>query len=199
MTKTCRRCATEKALDAFHKQKRGKYGHDSICKECSKLKTYEWRAANPGGHAKIARAYRKRNPEVVKQALAKWLDKHPTYERDRARRRQKSSELPKLKAARARWEKRHPAYRRVKGALRASLGAISVELLNRLLSEPCVYCGAPGGTIDHVVPVTRGGTNSPENLVSACRSCNSSKKDRLPLEWFFDRPAPRREGYSGWL
>jgi hypothetical protein len=40
----------------------------------------------------------------------------------------------------------------------------------------CVYCGATDDlTIDHVTPRIIGGTNDPENLVTACRPCNSSK------------------------
>lgn len=49
----------------------------------------------------------------------------------------------------------------------------------------CRYCGTTKGrmTIDHVRPVSRGGGNSPENLVVCCASCNSSKHNRLPEEW----------------
>jgi 5-methylcytosine-specific restriction endonuclease McrA len=41
----------------------------------------------------------------------------------------------------------------------------------------CVYCGTHGGrlTLDHVVPRSRGGQHTWENLVSACRSCNHRK------------------------
>jgi 5-methylcytosine-specific restriction endonuclease McrA len=41
----------------------------------------------------------------------------------------------------------------------------------------CQYCGASHGdlTLDHVVPRSRGGTNTWENLVTACRSCNHRK------------------------
>jgi 5-methylcytosine-specific restriction endonuclease McrA len=49
---------------------------------------------------------------------------------------------------------------------------------------PCVYCGQwVAGTIDHVVPRHRGGTNDRENLVSACYSCNSRKGHRTAVEW----------------
>lgn len=49
---------------------------------------------------------------------------------------------------------------------------------------PCAYCGAMGEmTVDHVVPLTRGGGNDPENLAHACASCNASKGDRTPDEW----------------
>lgn len=46
----------------------------------------------------------------------------------------------------------------------------------------CKYCGCDCGdfpTIDHVIPVALGGTNDMENLVVACRSCNSRKGAKL--------------------
>lgn len=47
----------------------------------------------------------------------------------------------------------------------------------------CVYCGAEAAHIDHVRAVSRGGTNDPTNLVSACLRCNLSKSDKLLGEW----------------
>jgi 5-methylcytosine-specific restriction endonuclease McrA len=48
----------------------------------------------------------------------------------------------------------------------------------------CTYCGSPATrgndlTIDHIVPLTRGGTNRRENKTVACRRCNSRKRDAL--------------------
>ena len=50
-------------------------------------------------------------------------------------------------------------------------------------SIPCVYCGKPADTFDHVIPKRRGGTDDPSNLVPACRSCNASKGSRTLSEW----------------
>jgi 5-methylcytosine-specific restriction endonuclease McrA len=46
----------------------------------------------------------------------------------------------------------------------------------------CQYCGAAAENIDHVVPRSRGGTHTWDNVVAACRPCNSRKEDRLPHE-----------------
>lgn len=50
----------------------------------------------------------------------------------------------------------------------------------------CQYCGttrpAQELTLDHVVPRSRGGKSSWENLVACCQACNHRKGDRLPLE-----------------
>ena len=46
----------------------------------------------------------------------------------------------------------------------------------------CRYCLSPATEVDHVVPVSRGGTDDVDNLVAACRPCNSAKNNRLPDE-----------------
>lgn len=46
----------------------------------------------------------------------------------------------------------------------------------------CAYCGGPGRTIDHVIPESRGGQNTWENLVAACAPCNGRKGNRTPAE-----------------
>ena len=43
----------------------------------------------------------------------------------------------------------------------------------------CQYCGARAESIDHVHPRSRGGGHTWENVVAACRRCNSLKRDRL--------------------
>lgn len=47
----------------------------------------------------------------------------------------------------------------------------------------CEYCGGPCETTDHVVPLSRGGANTLDNLVPACLWCNSSKGSKLLSEW----------------
>jgi 5-methylcytosine-specific restriction endonuclease McrA len=46
----------------------------------------------------------------------------------------------------------------------------------------CQYCGVPAENVDHVMPRSRGGAHEWENVVAACRRCNSRKKDRTPAE-----------------
>jgi 5-methylcytosine-specific restriction endonuclease McrA len=49
-------------------------------------------------------------------------------------------------------------------------------------SHRCAYCGLHAGTIDHVMPRSRGGRDSWENLVACCVRCNNAKGDRTPEE-----------------
>jgi len=70
---------------------------------------------------------------------------------------------------------------------------------NRLAQGRCHYCNGifpPDElTMDHIVPVSRGGKASRNNVVPCCKECNSRKKYLLPLEWqeYLDR-LHREEG-----
>lgn len=62
-------------------------------------------------------------------------------------------------------------------------GPVPAAVYERLAAGWCVYCYGPGGTVDHVWPLVRGGPEAEPNLVSACGHCNSSKRQRLLTEW----------------
>ena len=51
----------------------------------------------------------------------------------------------------------------------------------------CHYCGMPTTpkelTMDHVIPLSRGGKSTKGNVVPACKICNNMKKQLLPMEW----------------
>lgn len=49
---------------------------------------------------------------------------------------------------------------------------------------PCAYCGTwIANSVDHVIPLSRGGEDGADNVVSACQKCNHEKRDRTPDEW----------------
>ena len=57
----------------------------------------------------------------------------------------------------------------------------------------CQYCEAPAETLDHVVPRSRGGRHTWDNVVAACRRCTAGKRDRLLAETTMrlgSRPGP---------
>ena len=43
----------------------------------------------------------------------------------------------------------------------------------------CQYCGNYATTVDHVRPISKGGTDEPDNLLAACTRCNYSKGNRM--------------------
>ena len=57
----------------------------------------------------------------------------------------------------------------------------------RIADGVCHYCGRQVGaralTLDHVVPLIRGGRSVRGNMVPACKDCNSKKQSLLPWEW----------------
>jgi hypothetical protein len=62
----------------------------------------------------------------------------------------------------------------------------------------CVYCGTKKDlTIDHVIPRSRNGTSTWNNLVTACKRCNTKKGNRTPEEvGFILRDRPFRPSYT---
>ncbi|HET9917202.1 MAG TPA: HNH endonuclease, partial [Candidatus Binatia bacterium] len=56
----------------------------------------------------------------------------------------------------------------------------------KVSSGVCHHCGgkfAPADlTMDHLVPVVRGGKSTKGNVVASCKPCNSARKHRLPFE-----------------
>ena len=60
----------------------------------------------------------------------------------------------------------------------------------------CHYCHrevpAKELTMDHLVPLARGGRSTKANLVPSCKECNNLKKSLLPMEWqeYLERTNP---------
>jgi 5-methylcytosine-specific restriction endonuclease McrA len=64
----------------------------------------------------------------------------------------------------------------------------------------CQYCGRAAENVDHVLPRSRQGPHEWENVVAACRRCNSRKKDRTPAEAGMTlRRAPYAPRAAFWL
>lgn len=62
------------------------------------------------------------------------------------------------------------------------------ERLKMILPQACCYCGSREFlSADHLIATKRGGANTGDNLVWACRSCNSSKGARDVLEWLAEK------------
>lgn len=64
-------------------------------------------------------------------------------------------------------------------------GAIREYVREREMPNRCIYCGSTEQlAYDHLIPRSRGGPDTPDNVVMACRTCNSSKGDRGVYEWY---------------
>jgi hypothetical protein len=62
------------------------------------------------------------------------------------------------------------------------------ERLKMTLPQCCSYCGSRERlSLDHLIPRIKGGSDEADNIVWACRSCNSSKNGREMLRWMNER------------
>jgi len=93
-----------------------------------------------------------------------------------------------LRSARAEFPVPSVIRRRIYINVRRRREASSMKRLRIYMRDKfrCQYCGdkKPAGqlTLDHILPRSRGGDNSPVNVVTACVACNNRKADRTPAE-----------------
>ena len=205
-TKQCRKCKEVKSVGEFSKKRRAKDGLKSQCKGCVKAYYAKWRAENQEkekarqakyraenqGKEKARQAkYRAENQEKVKAANAKYRAEN--QEKVKAANARWRAENPeKEKACTAKWKSKNPdkvkAYEHRRRALEANApGNFTADQWKARLDyhgNKCVYCGCGGKmTLEHQIPLARGGSNHPANLAPACDSCNKSKGDKTPAEF----------------
>ncbi len=62
-----------------------------------------------------------------------------------------------------------------------------------LRGDPCSYCDASAGTVDHILPVSQGGPfDAWDNLTAACRACNGRTQHRSLLRFLWDANDPNK-------
>jgi hypothetical protein len=64
-------------------------------------------------------------------------------------------------------------------------GSIREYIKEQEVAGRCIYCGSTAGlSVDHLIPRARGGLESGDNAVTACKACNSSRGDKGIYEWY---------------
>lgn len=164
-------------------------------------------------HLEERRAYeaqwQRDNPDKVKERNRRWIERHPERARESIKRRaiayrQSVHGRARRQMMRDLHRDEERAYNRMRyltvpGERERQLvkaherrmveGSFTPSDIRTLYDEQegrCAYCGITlhgQYHIDHLIPVSRGGTNNPENLRLACPSCNLSKAARLIEEW----------------
>jgi 5-methylcytosine-specific restriction endonuclease McrA len=120
-------------------------------------------AANKERRLERARAWHKENLERASERNRKWRELHPEDARLIARRR------------RARQKEADGTHT-----------PTDVAAQYEMQKGRCYYCGCELNgkyQTDHVIPLSRGGSDGTDNIVVACAPCNQSKGDKLPTEW----------------
>jgi len=150
--------------------------------------TKVWREANAEKIVAQTKAYSKANPEKCAANKKAWREANPrkiaAYSTA-----YREANAEKIAANRKAWKTSNPEKLALsdnkRRARKLNNGVFSVtgKELKRLYANPCAYCGAPSKHIDHIIPISRGGTHSIGNLVGACAPCNQSKGVRFITEW----------------
>lgn len=143
----------------------------------------KWCSENKAKLKLLKRAWRKRDAEKIRLRNLDYM------------RRNKS----KVAAWNKAWHIKNPArvalYDKRRRALELNAptdDAAVLEFLSWIKNQDyvtCTYCGCyitgSAVEIDHIIPLTRGGYHHPHNFALSCKSCNTSKGNRLLAEWEF--------------
>jgi 5-methylcytosine-specific restriction endonuclease McrA len=149
-----------------------------------------WYEAHIEQQREAARAYQAANIENERERSRKRYAAHIEKEHERSRRyRQANREVERAKKAR-----RKARERGAEGTFTAN----DITHLYNAQAGCCAWCSQPlNGVyhIDHIVPLSRGGSNWPTNLALACEPCNLSKHDKLVYkEWQPPNPLRVHDG-----
>jgi 5-methylcytosine-specific restriction endonuclease McrA len=211
-TKKCAHCKEVKPKTEFTKYKQNKDGLFSYCRKCKSIKAKEDRERNFERIKSYMKEYNKNMPEGVKEKKIKrrkeWYEEtreqiltrtKEKYEKNKDKILKRSREYyqktkEKYKSTRRKWEENNRAKRKLMTAkrkvlkLKNGLFKISEKEIDRLLSKKCYLCGEKDSEhIDHIIPLSKGGSHSIGNLLGACSACNLSKGAKLLIQYKRDR------------
>ena len=166
--KKCSKCGEIKPLSEFARCAKSRDGLKSECKTCQAERRRRYYAEHAEEERERARRYHAEHPEEVREYDRQYKAEHAEEERERkhARRAREISAPGTHTAADLRLQARAQTDKR-----------------GRLI---CWWCGQPiEGPYqkDHRIPLGRGGSNWPENIVIVHVECNLSKGTKLPGEF----------------
>ena len=174
----CKGCGEPKSETEFHKDGRSPDGLRSQCKQCRSGYMKSYAADNRESRVAYERMRRAEHGEHVRA-----LDR-ARYERDKDKRIALASDNTRLRRARLAGVETDPG--------------ITVSALRKIHGDRCCYCDVelsfvrmPRGsgiapnraTLEHILPISRGGSHTFENVALACHRCNVSKNDKTLEEY----------------
>lgn len=201
--KVCSKCKETKPLGAFHKRTQSKDGRTQPCKDCCAELRRQYYQSHKAESAEQSRVWREGNHDRHIQNKRRWYslnsDRAATYwqsyyAKHKVRLNQKNREIdaPSYYAQNRErvigrvgaWRTANPTkaraikhrYRSRRKNAPGSFTAEEWALLCELYGYRCLACGQMVKlTVDHIVPLSEGGSNSIDNIQPLCHSCNSSK------------------------
>jgi 5-methylcytosine-specific restriction endonuclease McrA len=187
MNKICNKCKESKSLDQFYKRKNGKYGVRSNCKECSIKISMEYYTNNRNRIRKQRKEYHKEYHSNNRDKRRKYMKEYRNNNRDRLIKYQKEyykTEWGKL------LHKLSSQNRRYKEKYNTNPGDIltkeQIEYLAEIYQQ-CAYCNteltSENTHIDHIHPLSKGGSHSIDNVTLACKDCNLQKNAKTLEQW----------------
>ena len=160
--KTCRVCKESKPLSAFGNLANAPDGLNYMCKPCNSTRSLNRYYADKARWLARQAERRQRDRDRVREIELASQERHRVKNRPLRADRQ-------IRRSRAQKERTY---------------LILPKELRRLYSQPCFACGVTKDlSIDHRIPLSRGGRHSDGNLMTLCRSCNASKHARFIVEW----------------
>lgn len=177
--------------------------HNGECVECKRIgdsdRAKRTRIERPDLVREYARRGYQNHKEEHKARGKRWALANPDKKKAMARRWRTKNRVPFAKMVRE-WRHKNPGRVRLQKFRRkvletAAAGEFSPEDVMQLLFNQDARCRGcqcditETFTIDHDLPLSRGGSNAPENLQLLCLSCNSAKGTKTMREWSAMRTA----------
>lgn len=166
----------------WYRHKRHRDGWSSNCKNCDKARAKRWADKYPERVLANVLHYQVEHPEETRQKKRRYYEKNKPIAMARARAWNRTHPETINRLGRIHNNRRRAWKRKAEGTITAA----DIRLQYKSQKGLCWWCGKPVGTdyhADHVIPLARGGTNKPENIVISCPKCNMSKGSKLPHEW----------------
>lgn len=185
MGKHCSSCKQEQDVSMFGKSRTARDGLQHFCTPCRASR-------NRANRISLGKNVKPIGPKKTKEqrnadALARY---HRNKERIAKRRKDEYDHIVLIERASRLRRKEHQRPLKNERQMRRyrvqqeKTFVILPKEIEKLYSSPCCNCGSnENQSVDHIIPLSRGGTHSIGNLMTLCRSCNSSKHARTLMEW----------------
>ena len=194
--KKCPSCGRILLISEFYCDNSASDGHYTYCKKCVNDKQHCDYMNNKQKYNEKQKKWRKNNPEKVNKQKERYKQRHPDADRLRAA-KYRENNREKYLQAKHRYYNNHreqiiiDANKRREKINNISDGSITPDFLKELYwgqNRRCNYCGCKltykNRNLDHILPISRGGMNTSDNVHWVCVGCNSSKHNKTEEEWF---------------